>query len=319
MLSSTSSSEQAVHRGRISSATWGLIGLGLLYFLGVECMARFGVPRISRIEKRTALEYDRAIDAGGDHTSRKKVLVVGNSLLLFGVRFDELHVALSPYADVRRFVVEQTDFHDWYYGVRWLFRAGANPDVIVIMLTPKQLIASSIRGDYFAYWMMNLSDCLAVAHDVRLTNTQTSNLAFAHVSAFFGLRQEIRKVLAEKIFPDLPALMQVLTRRGSAPLDEDLLYSMAQDRLRALRDLASEHGTEVLLVMPPTMGISRQGRIVLRAGQVTGVKVLFPVDSDSLSASDYSDGFHLNEQGAGVFTKRLTECLRQELTDDVGK
>jgi hypothetical protein len=295
-----------------------LIGLGLVYFLGVECISRFGVPLISRIEARTALEYDQVVDTGDGSSSRRTVVVVGNSLLLLGVSFDELHRALWPCADVRRFVVESTDYHDWYYGLRRLFQAGARPDVVVVTLTPRQLVASTIRGDYFAYWLMNLSECVAVARDVRLTNTQTSSLAFANVSAFFGLRQEIRKVLAEKLFPDLPALMQVLTRRTSKPLDEAFLYSMAKDRLRILRELAHEYDTEVLLAIPPTIGNSRQSQIVMRAGHVAGVKVLYPVDSDSLTPDFYSDGFHLNDKGAEVFTARFIEALKQEITCDHG-
>jgi hypothetical protein len=293
-----------------------LIGLGLVYFVGVECISRFGVPRISRIEARTALEHDQVINTGDSSSSQRTVVVIGNSLLLFGVSFDELHHALLPCADVRRFVVENTDFHDWYYGLRRLFRAGARPNVVVVTLTPRQLVASTIRGDYFAYWLMNLSDCAAVARDARLTNTQASSLAFANVSAFFGLRQEIRKVLAEKIFPDLPALMQILTRRVGRPMDEDILYSTAQDRFGALRAMAREYDAEVLLVIPPTLGSSGPSQIVLRAGQVAGVKVLVPVDSESLTADFYSDGFHLNEKGASVFTKQLADALRHELSCD---
>lgn len=301
---------------RISAASWALIGLALVYCAGVEVMARYAVPRISRIEHRTKTEYASVLGMGGETAGARSVLVLGNSLLKTGVLFDEVHQALLPDADARRLIIESTDFYDWYYGIQSLFSAGARPDVVAVTLTPRQLVATSIRGDYSAYWLFSLGGVIEYAQTAKLSNTQTSSLLFAKLSAFFGLREEIRKVLAEKLFPDLPALMALLTKGKSRPLSDDLLYQLAQERLRELDQLARSLGTQAVFVIPPVPGNGAQSEVVLRAAQAVGARALYPLHADELTTDAYSDGFHLNEQGAEVFTAHFIESLRRELARD---
>ena len=92
------------------------------------------LDRVSRIQRRTVEEYRLAQTIGADTCGRKHVLLVGNSLLDEDVRFDRVRDALADRWDARRFVIEQTFYYDWYYGLKRLFREGARPDVVIVML-----------------------------------------------------------------------------------------------------------------------------------------------------------------------------------------
>jgi hypothetical protein len=161
-----------------------------------------------------------------------------------------------------------------------------------------------------------MNDIFSVAKNLELTNTQTSNLAFANVSAFFGLGGEVRKWLAGKIFRDLPELTQSLIPKLPPQPEPALISSESLRRLHALRELAARYDSDVVLVIPPTKGrrAGTDASAVVSAGRSAGVSVLVPVEPDSLEADLYSDnGFHLNDRGAEVFTPAFVEALQKNL------
>jgi hypothetical protein len=293
--------------------------LGLVAALlaaGLEGACRLGIPRISRIERRLEEEYRDALEVSRRPGSGLQALVLGNSLLNAGIRFDEAHRLLLPDIDARRLMVFDTSYCDWYYGMRRLFAEGSRPDVVILVLTPTQLAMTKVRGNYFGYRLMRMADLFAVANEVGLSNTQTSNLAFANVSAYFGLGGEVRKWLAGRIFPDLPELTRRMVAATSAPLTEDQVHATCLGRLRELRDLADRHGARLVLVIPPTTGsgVERYQDAVRRAGSLAGVSVVVPVPANSLGDRHYSDrGFHLNDRGAEIFTTAFVGAIRREL------
>ena len=95
---------------------------------------------VGRVPQRADDRHRTASDG------RTHVLVVGNSLLDEDVRFDRLHDALAARWDARRFVVEQTFYYDWYYGLKRLYREGARPDVVVLMLSHETVASHRDRG-----------------------------------------------------------------------------------------------------------------------------------------------------------------------------
>ncbi len=313
-MRSSISNSKSPHKSLIPAhAAWVLLVVMLLSFAGVELLCRFGVPRISRIERRTAQELRSVLDGTNQASTTTRVLVLGNSLLAAGIQFDRVHQALLPDIDAKRFVVEDTQYYDWYYGMRMLFSKGARPDVVVLVLNSRQLVSLRIRGDYSAYQLIQAGDILRASRDLELSNTQASSLAFANISAFFGLRSEIRKLVAGIIFPDLPALMTKMTRQQLTPMDDEIVFATTAKRLETLRGLAAEWKSRVIVLIPPAAATNRADTAVQRAGRAAGVQVLLPVAGGSLQADHYSDGFHLNERGAEVFTASVIEALRQEV------
>src|SRR5207237_6327100 len=124
----------------------------------------------------------------------------------------------------------------------------------ILMLTPRQLVASGVRDDYFAYHLMSAEDWPRVMRTLELSNTQASSLAFANASAFFGLRAGVRNWITEQVFPDLGKLTSLMTRQTALPLRDESVYPVAVERLAALREETGVPATKIVLMIPPTAG-----------------------------------------------------------------
>ena len=281
----------------------------LLCFLAlVEIGTRLLVRRISRVEGRTSAEYEAAI-APAPASGKPVVLLLGNSLLDSALDFPRLRNEAAERWDVRRFVVENTSYYDWHYGIRRLFAGGARPQVVMLMLSGGQLASSGSRGEYSAYTLVSRDDIFHFAEDLNLHPTNAANVVFANLSMFYGLRSEIRKVLIGKVLPDLPSLTVRLLPAplGGAGGDS----ATATDRVRMLRDECARHGARFVFVAPPLLRFQEASKLQSVVASA-GVDVVVAYKPGDFNASDFSDGFHLNNQGAVKYTANLIDYWRSQ-------
>ncbi|MCX6595510.1 MAG: hypothetical protein NTV70_03990 [Acidobacteria bacterium] len=296
----------------------GALVVAALFLGAVEVSSRVGLRRISKIYARIADEYRGAVTLRpgpvalqpGPVVTQRRVLFVGNSLLNFALKFEQVKPALEPGWDARRLMIEQTSFYDWYYGLRRLFAEGSRPEVVVLTLTPRQVVNDETRGDRFAYEQMLMSDLPEVAQVLHLHPTNTAGMAFAHLSSFYGNRSELRKVLLGRLMPGLPALTQRMTLPPVAPLSDAAVVERGGERLRMIREMTDAHGARLILVVPPTLNKQDGAQALVRAGKAAGVTVLVPVASGSLPPEMFWDGYHLGSEGAQVFTSSLIPLVQ---------
>jgi len=289
----------------------------VLFLAAVETGTRAVVQKASRIEYRVDAEYSmaKALHRAPD---AKHLLVVGNSLLLFDVQFDSLRAALSPRWVPTRLVLEQTNFLDWYYGLRQLLATGASPDAVALVLAPDQLVNSQIRGDYSVYRLMGTRDALDASRELHVHPTIAARYLLSSVSAAYGLRSEYRKVLLGRLIPDMEKLTPRIAHEDRTVLADSEVYNRAYERLTRLKALLDAQNTKLVFVLPPVTSMDRWNQIVRRAGEDARVPVVMAFDRTSFSAGDYrSDGYHMNEGGALRFTSRLVPPLRSALTYDL--
>lgn len=284
--------------------------LAVLVAIGIvtETGTRQFVVRASRIERRVESEY-----ANARHIRRapgvEQVLVAGNSLLLTDVVFDSLRAALAPARRATRLVIEQTTYYDWFYGTRALLARGALPDVLVLVLTRQHVLASGFRGDYSVYRLMRTADVPDLARDLRLHPTVATGYLLSSVSAFYGLRGELRKVFLSRVLPDVREFTQLLTTRGVVTPPDSTSYQAALTRLRRLKSLTDQYGVRLVIVTPPTPSAPPPDDPVAHAAAAAGVAFLEPTPPGTFVASDFADGFHMTGIAAGRFTRALTIAL----------
>lgn len=296
------------------SSKWLLAGTILLFAI-VELTVRFGIGKVSRIEGR--IERERQAVFGLRHDSNKTeakiALVLGNSLLLEGVEFPRLHEFLAPDVDAVRFGVEQTNYLDWYYCLRNVYDHDVYPGVVVLSLNAAQSFTNDIRGEYFAYRMMNTRDFLRVSRDAHLSATETFSLLVGNLSAFYGTRSETRKVLLAKLVPSVNDLIpSFVPARAAVPPDHGAVVSRIAQRLRTVDRLVRKNGGRFILLSPASL--DAQGvKALLEAGRKAGVPVLTPLAAQDLSPRDFRDGFHLTEVGAAHYTTALDPLLRDAI------
>jgi hypothetical protein len=308
--SSTSSSEVRAATRAIVVLLTGLF----VYCAGLEVVTRLGLSRISRIERRTYQDLSIARFIAPRVSNRPPtMLVVGNSLLLEGVDRASLQKELAPNYLVALLPIEDTYFEDWYFGLRRLFAEGSRPSIVVICLSTRQMMSRATDGEYFAYYLMQGRDLLAVKKESHLDNTMTSAYFFANRSMWLGSRSRIRNWLIQKIMPNLEHLMGYFPAKSPPMPPKEQVVAGVLPHLLALDLLCRANGARLVAVIPPALSRDDASADVQESAALDGIHVLVPLRSNDVTPDDFGDGFHMNPRGAARFTPRLASALLQTL------
>ena len=317
-LSTSSSNVAAARPGGpggpgLTGGTWLLFALTALLLTGVELVSNYGFNHISAIQRRTVRDvaearHLRPAPPGQPATA----LFAGNSLMLHGIDVPRLQNDLGAEMRPTFLPVESTYYHDFYYGFENLFRHGMRPQYVVLCLGPTFMVSTQIRGDYSAHYLFDAQGIVEYVRETHTHPTEASSLLFAHYSAFYGGRKEMRSYLLVRLIPGFFEMIKRLTyRHGIVPNDAELSRDY-EVRLRALRDLCARYGARFVYVIMPSRQAGEDA--TLEAGIRTGVPVLLPIRNFSLAKDYYIDEFHLNEKGAAIFSGALSGCLSRLVT-----
>ncbi len=310
MPSSTSSSEARAATRAIAI----LLAAIFVYCAGLELVTRRGFSRVSRIQRRIYEDLSAARSiAPPVLNDPPSLLVVGNSLLLDGVNRASLKKDLAPNYQLNLLPVENTQFEDWYFGLRRLFAEGARPSIVVLCLSTRQMMSRGTDGEYFAHYLLQGRDLLAVKKESQLDNTMTSAYFFANRSAWLGSRAQIRNWLLQEIMPGLEHLIGYFPAKTPPMPPEDQVVAGALPHLLALDQLCKANGARLVVLVPPTLRNDDASADVQGSAAHDGIPVLVPLRPTDVTPDDFHDGFHLNSRGAARFTHRLALELLQTL------
>ena len=263
---------------------------------------------------RISRQYDQAVKMQPARPGEPvAVLMVGNSLLLHGVELDRLQALTSASMRIHPIFLEATGYYDWLYGLRRLFRQGARPQVVVVGVGVNYFLKNSVRQDYAPMLFFDARDTLAVASDLHLDRTATSNLLLAHASAFWDTRGVIRTQILGRVVPHLEDLFLLANPVPGIPKGQEI-DEIAIPRLLVLQELCEAHGAKLILLVPPTLSSESAVSQMANAARRAGVEVSVPVDPAAFSARFYQrDGMHLNPDGAMLFTSALARDLPERV------
>jgi hypothetical protein len=302
-------SESSLTNTHIRRATIALLTVLAGVFGTAELAARVLFPRISHIQRRIVQDQtDARVRGTPVQNGPDTLLAVGNSLLLHGLDYPRFTAALSPEVRPVRYVIENTVYWDWYYGLKALFSEGVRPSRVVLCLNLAQTLDPGILGEYSARHLFRARDLLAVGRDARLDNTRISGVFFGHWSAFYADRAHIRNYILNISDPGYAEAMNALARvQPTLPPDDDALQQ-SRLRLRAIMKLCRDYHADFIFVVPPSL--KRRDELLAKAGSLENVNVDFPVPLGSLGPEYFRDAFHLNEKGAELFTDALAHDLK---------
>jgi len=291
-----------------------LAGICAMLIVVLELGAGYLMKHNSATYERISRQYDQALEARPAGTGEPaSVLMVGNSLLLHGVKVDELQALTSSNMRIYPVFLEATGYYDWLYGLRRLFRQGARPDVVVVGVGVNYFLENGIRQDYAPMVFLDAQDTFKLASDLHLDRTATSNLLLSHSSKFWDTRSAIRTQVLGHVVPHLQGLFSLINSRPPIP-EERQFDEIATPRLQRLRELCEANGAKLILLVPPTLSSEDSVSQMVRAAHAAGVDVSVPIDPNALSAEFYLvDGMHLNSQGAAVFTSALAKDLPERV------
>jgi hypothetical protein len=291
-----------------------LLGLCAITLLGIELSSSFLLKHFSLTYTRVSRQYAEAVEMRHAHPGGSpSVLMVGNSLLLQGVQLDRLHSLTSDTMRIYPLFLEQTGYYDWLYGLRKMFREGAQPDVVVVGVGVNYFLMNGIRQDYVPMMFLDGSDTLGLASDLGLDRTATANLWFAHISTFWDTRGAIRSQVLSHFVPHLEGLFSLVTPKPSVP-ERRQFEEISIPHLQRLRHLCEEHEAKLILLVPPTLSSESEVSEMASTARAAGVDVSVPINPVSLSAEFYQpDGMHLNQEGAVLFTSALAKDLPERI------
>jgi hypothetical protein len=263
---------------------------------------------------RISRQYDEALKirpaGAGEPPS---VLMVGNSLLLHGVEVNRLQALTSSSMRLHPIFLEATGYYDWLYALHGLFLRGARPQVVVLGVGVNYFLENGVRQDYAPMMFFNARDTLAVASDLQLDRTATSNLLLAHSSTFWDTRSAIRMQVLNHMVPHLEDLFSLVNQKPAIPEGREFAQ-MTIPRLQRLREVCEANGAKLILLVPPTLASENAVSQMAAAARAAGVDVSVPIDPAALSAKFYQpDGMHLNRDGALLFTSALAKDLPEKV------
>jgi hypothetical protein len=309
MALSTSSFEEQKLKPSYRWPIVGTVTMLVLMLAGLEAITRFGFKRISRIQTRTDTDHMAALATRPGGPSKPTILLLGNSLLLEAIDYNGLRRAVGSRATPVRFVIEQTTYLDWYYGIKRILSEGARPDRLVLCLNLSQLMANSIRGEYSAFYLIRTQDLASAGREAGFGLTGISGLFFARYSMYYAGRNNFRNFALSTLDPAYVEILRQFTPRTGRDLGWAEILAGAAPRLNALREICSEYNIRFDFLLPP--GFGGGGQDLIETGRRVGVSVLVPVPPNSWNVNLYRDHFHLNHQGAVEFTKLLASALLQ--------
>jgi hypothetical protein len=295
-----------------------LLALLLALVIGLEGAARFVMPRksvgISRITRDLA---DMRTLTAPVRDGRPTVLFVGNSLLLDGIDRGQLVSLTKDVADVHLFPAEGTMFIDWKYGLRNLFQSGTRPSLVILCVNAEQLMSLGSNGATFAHFMLSLRDFPAMVHESHLAPMAASEYLLAHGSYWLATRDNVRMGVMERLLPGAKELVPQLTLRGKrGSSDPDGATRLIVDRLHELQELSATNGAKFAWLIPPTENDVDLAPLAAPRATSAGISVVFPYQPGEMPSANYKDGFHLNHQGAELFTVRVADALNSYIQAD---
>src|SRR5467141_3627003 len=291
-----------------------LVGICVILMIAVEISSVYLLKHDSATYARISRQYDEAARMRSARPGEPpSVLMVGNSLLLHGVELDRLKALTANSMQVYPVFLEATGYYDWLYGLQRLFRQGARPQVVVVGVGVNYFLKNGVRQDYAPMLFFDARDTLAVASDLHLDRTATSNLLLAHSSTFWDTRSAIRTQVLSHVVPHVEDLFLLVNPKPAIPEGREF-EEITIPRLQRLRGLCEAHGAKLILLVPPTLSSESAVSQMAYAAHSTGVDISVPIDPAALSAKFYRpDGMHLNSEGAVLFTSALAKDLPERV------
>jgi hypothetical protein len=237
------------------------------------------------------------------------VLMVGNSLLLYGVDVEQLQEQTSSRFQVYPIFMEGAGYFDWLYGLRRLFLRGSRPQVIVMGLEAYSILNNGV-WDETPMLLLNSRDVLGLASELGLDRTATSDLLLSHLSVYWGMRSLFRRRIISHLIPHYEDLVPFLRPDDLTLPQSRNVQPTIISRLETLRELCEANGAKMILVIPPTFFSENAVKQMAIASQKAGVEAIVPIEPTMLPARFYQpDYIHLNPQGAVRFTSALAAEL----------
>lgn len=282
----------------------------LLALLGLEVAARVFETRLSKDVahlRSLPAEAARLREAPAD---RFKVLILGNSLAREGLDRQRLQRGLET--KLGRPVVlaamhpDGSRIEEWQYGYRRYFeQTGARPDLILLCTGRAHLLDGLRDLDAVAAFHVSWRDLPGFVLEQQLGVDAICQVAAARASRLFAHRRRVQPLLFYHWMPRYEPTVNLIQAAGQGAARRSVAVEESMRAFLGLLETCRSAGTRVVLLPVPLPEPYELPAVVTAAAQAGGALLLGP--PPGLPKRHFPDGYHLNAEGAAVWTAALLE------------
>lgn len=287
----------------------------VLTLLSVEGVIRLIEPRLSR-DLAQIRNLPKVADALRQHQGTK-VLVMGNSLTRQSVDAPLLTEGLRATGrtnpGVFFFVSDGTSIPNWDYGLaRYFLNSGAIPDELFIGTGPLHLRDSYGDASRLAAYYVDTADLKRAWTEDLPSWDDKCEFVMSRLSVLHASRYRIKPHVFGRLVPHYFDVEQWINSQRDAAQQRMGKAPAPQEKLRHLTHLLAscrQAGVKVTLFsipLPQRYQTSSTSLDTIRQG---GARWLSLSDIPGLVPANFPDGYHLNPDGAKVFTREFVKAL----------
>ena len=285
-------------------------------FLTVEGIIRLIEPKLSR-DLAQIRNTPQVAEELRNHQGTK-VLVLGNSLTRQSMDAALLTEGLKSSGrsnpGVFFLVPDGTNMPNWDYGLdRYFLHPGAIPDEVIVGTGPLHLRDSFGDASRLAAYYVDNADLKRAWSEDLPSWEEKCEFVMSRLSVFHASRHRIKPHVFGRLIPHYFDIEQwINTQRDTAQqrLGKGPVAHETFRHLTHLLEACRQAGVKVRLVsipLPEPYQTSQASLDVIEAGGATWLPLS---DIPGLTPGNFPDGYHLDPEGAKVFTSHLVEALR---------
>lgn len=298
-----------------SNREWRVVLFLVVCLLTAEGLIRLIEPKLSR-DLAQIRNLPNVAQAMREHRG-DKVLVVGNSLTRQAMDADVLADGLkssgreSP--GVFFFVADGTSIANWDYGLaRYFLHPGALPDEVFIGAGPLHLRDTTGDASRLSAYYVDSADLKRAWTQDVVSWEEKGEFVLSRLSVVHASRRRIKPHVFGRLVPHYFEIEQWINTQNTAAQMRTGKVAVANEthhHLAHLLQACRESNIKVTLFsipLPQPYETSPAALEVIKAG---GAGWLPLSDIKGLAPENFPDGYHLNADGARVFTREFVKAL----------
>lgn len=306
-MSSSTSSSKAIE--------WRVVAVLVLGLLVAEIAMRVLQPKLSR-DVAELLRMPQTADELRAHTGHK-VLLLGNSLTRCSIDKELLVDGLRAQGRVDpkvfTFVPDGTSMTNWDYGLRRYFlHTGAVPDELLLGIG--RLHLGDVGGDAsrLARFFVDDKDFSRAWREDLSSWEEKCEFLISRFSVLHSSRQRVKPHVFMRLIPHYFEVEQSINNQlatAQARSGDGVIAAQTYRHLTSLLDSCQVAHLQTRVISIPLPEPYDVADEAVRLIHNKGAKWLPVSNTPGLTQANFPDGYHLDPDGARVFTLRLLEAF----------
>ncbi|QTN31999.1 hypothetical protein HZ994_06540 [Akkermansiaceae bacterium] len=245
----------------------------------------------------------------------RTILVVGNSLARRGVDTALLGGGEHP-AEVEVFAPDGSSVAQWDWGVkRYFANAGAHPDMILVMTGRTHLLDIPASPETLGAYFVGAQDLGAALRSMP-DGESSLRLLLGAGSHLLANRDRVRTRIGYSFMPGFETAWPELTAGKEPGQPDGREQAVGTESLRRLVSTARSMGSDLRVFSVPLPEPYRLPQPVLGFLSETGTPYADLSVVPGITPEHFPDGYHLDEDGAKIFTRAILDSLRRQSTGE---